>query len=142
MKNKLVSFLILAIALSIVACSGKDNANTNTDEKQGIEEAEGSDADQAEVSNADNSASYFTFLDDGTTIAGITEDGKKQKVLVIPEQAKSLMGLVLSDSEVEEVSFAADHDVELEAAFTSAAQITKVTLPTELSVISKQQVLK
>lgn len=79
---------------------------------------------------------YFIFIDDGTTISGLTEEGKKQTVLVIPERAKSLEGLTLSDSAVEEVSFTSDHDIGLGTTFTVAKNIKKVTLPAELSVIS------
>lgn len=82
-----------------------------------------------------NNSQFFRFLDDGTTISGLTEEGRKQTTLVIPKQAKSLRGLDLDNSVVEEVRFEADHDVNLESAFTTAKTLKKVTLPAELSVI-------
>ena len=135
MKKKLAVLMILAIGLSFAACSGKNSSGTTGAETQQTDEGQETSEEQEETASAESNASYFRFLDDGTTISGLTEEGRQQKVLVIPEQAQSLRGLDLDNSVAEEVSFAADHDVELEQAFTTAETLKKVTLPAELSVI-------
>lgn len=134
MKRKLVVMLSLAIGLSIAACSGKDTSNSEGANKQetGTEQETG---EKQEETAAKNSELYFSFADDGTTINGLTDEGIKQKVLVIPAQAESLSGLDISGSAAEEVSFEADHDVELAAAFSMAGKLKKVNLPSELSAI-------
>lgn len=135
MKKKLVMLLALTIGLSMAACSGKDTSNTASDEQQETETEQESGEKPEETASAEDSASYFKFTDDGKTIRGLTEEGKKQTVLVIPAEAESLRGLSLEGTAVEEVSFAADHDVAIETAFTMASQVKKVTLPAELSEI-------
>lgn len=135
MKKKLAMLMLLAISLSFAACSGKDSSGTSSTETQKDDTKPETDEGKEETASSENSDLYFSFLDDGTTVSGLTEEGNKQKNLVIPEQAQSLMGLVISDSAAEEVSFAADHDVALESAFTNAEKVKKVTLPAELTVI-------
>ena len=135
MKKKLAMLMILAISLSFAACSGKGPSNTSSAETQNNNIKQEAVENKEEAAAPENDNSYFSFLDDGTTISGLTEEGNRQKSLVIPEQTQSLMGLVISDSAAEEVSFAADHDVALESAFTNAEKVKKVTLPAELTVI-------
>lgn len=135
MKKKLAMLMILAISLSFAACSGKGPSNTSSAETQKDDVEQEADEGKEETVSTESGASYFRFLDDGTTISGLTEEGRQQKILVIPEQAQSLRGLDLDNSVAEEVSFAADHDVELEQAFTTAKTLKKVTLPEGLSVI-------
>jgi len=135
MKKKLAVLMILAIGLSFAACSGKSSSGTTGTETQQAEAEQETGEEQEETVSSENSDLYFTFLSDGTTVNGLTEEGNKQTVLVIPEQAQSLMGLVIADSAAEEVKFAADHDVALESAFATAEKLKKVTLPAELSVI-------
>lgn len=127
--------MILAISLSFAACSRKNSSSTTGTETQQAEAEQETGEEQEGTVSSENSDLYFTFLSDGTTLNGLTEEGNKQTVLVIPEQAQSLMGLVIADSAAEEVKFAADHDVALESAFANAEKMKKVTLPAELSVI-------
>ena len=135
MKKKLAMLMILAISLSFAACSGKGPSNTSSAETQNNNIKQEAVENKEEAAAPENDNSYFSFLDDGTTISGLTEEGNRQKSLVIPEQTQSLMGLVISDSAAEEVSFAADHDVALESAFANAEKVKKVTLPAELTMI-------
>ena len=137
--------MALAVMFSFAACSEKNekadpvkDSQTETAGEAGTEEAVAEENAIKEGKNAGTKVEgpYFIFIDDGTTISGLTEEGKKQTVLVIPERAKSLEGLTFSDSAVEEVSFASDHDIGLGTTFTVAKNIKKVTLPAELSVIS------
>lgn len=128
-KKKLIyiicGVLLIALLIGFVFNSNKKEQKNNsyTSSKR--------DTRKTDKTNSN----FFEFKDDGTTISGLTEEGSKQKKLVIPEQTKSLMGLVLADSEVEEISFAANHDVALASAFATAEKVKKVDLPAELSII-------
>ncbi len=59
----------------------------------------------------------------------------KQTVLVVPAQTKAFMGFSFDECDAEEVSFEADHDLEIGDVFGADPKLKKVTLPAELSVI-------
>lgn len=147
MKRAMALVLALVIALSCAACSDKKDSGTSDAEKQeasaGQQTSGKQTADQTQENSgkqeasasAENASGYFEFADDGTTITGLTEEGEKQTVLVVPASAKAFDGFSFDRSIAEEVSFEADHDIEIGEVFRSAATLKKVTLPAELSVI-------
>lgn len=72
---------------------------------------------------------------DDNVIKGLTEEGKKQNSLVIPERCEALESSVFKDSSVTEVSFESDKNVTLGGCFARAKSIERITLPKELTVI-------
>ena len=135
MRKMVLAVLLFATILSLTACSGKSTSDTGAESKAEAQTATKQDAETKEES-AGNESPYFTFLGDGTTISGLTEEGEKQTSLEIPEQTESLMGLVIADSAAEKVTFASDRDIDLESAFAEAPQLKEVQLPKHLSRIT------
>ena len=80
-------------------------------------------------------AVYFCFADDGRTVSGLTEEGKRQCGLVVPGQAYSLTALAFADSKAEEVRFEKEHDVDLGLAFATAKELRKISLPDGLTEV-------
>lgn len=74
---------------------------------------------------------------DGNLIVGLTEEGCRQKELVIPERCEGFGGSIFveKDNAVEKVSFSSNNDISLNGVFTSAKKIKSVTLPTGLTKI-------
>lgn len=85
------------------------------------------------------SEDYFKW--DGNTIKALTEEGKKQETLVIPERCEGFGGPVFyeDDCKVQYVSFESDKDVELNRAFDLSRSIISVELPEQLSIIDHNE---
>ena len=131
MKKIINLFLALVVIFSLTACGEKNNS-----EAAGSEKPETSSAPETSKEQESTAASgYFEFDDDGTTVRGLTEEGMTQTVLVVPAQTKAFMGFSFDECSVEEVSFEADHDLDIGDVFSAAPNLKKVTLPAELSVI-------
>lgn len=95
----------------------------------------GEDDNGAEVSG-NVSEDYFEWKDN--IIIGLTDKGAKQKKLVIPKRCEGFNCLLLYDNtEVKEISFESDKDIDLNSVFFSAENLEKVTLPAELSEIGE-----
>ncbi len=135
MRKMVLCILFLTACLLLAACSGKNTSDVGSETKETERKSTEDNSETGEAS-AENDSPYFTFLSDGTTISGLTEEGAKQTSLEIPEQAESLMGLAISDSAAEKVTFASDRDIDLEAAFANAIQLKEVQLPAHLSRIT------
>lgn len=102
----------------------------------------GKNADSGEQKNPKPSRAttisedYFEW--DGNTIKALTEEGKKQETLVIPERCEGFdtkCYLGGDDCKVKHVSFESDKDVELNHAFYAARGIVSIELPEQLSKI-------
>ncbi|MBR2672807.1 MAG: leucine-rich repeat protein [Oscillospiraceae bacterium] len=135
MKKIIALLLALAVVFSFAACGGQSASDTSVPEKPEPSSEQESSAEPETSSTSDNVSGYFVFDDDGTTVTGLTEEGMKQKVLVVPAQAQAFFGFSFDECEAEEVSFEADHDIDIGAVFSADSNLKKVTLPAELSVI-------
>ncbi len=135
MKKIIALLLALAVVFSFAACGGQSASDTSVPEKPEPSSEQESSVEPETSSTSDNVSGYFEFDDDGTTVIGLTEEGMKQKVLVVPAQAQAFFGFSFDECEAEEVSFEADHDIDIGTVFSVDPNLKKVTLPAELSVI-------
>ena len=133
--------LTLTIVFCSAACAEKNTPETaNTEKPETSSEPETNlepetGKEQESTAASDNTSGYFVFDDDGTTIRGLTGEGMAQTVLVVPAQTKAFSGFSFDECDAEEVSFEADHDLDIGDVFSAAPSLKKVTLPAELSVI-------
>lgn len=122
-RSLLITILTL---LSIVLVSCKDN-------KGGNDKKEVSDDGNKEDTSSED---FFVWdLNHDNIIEGLTEKGKKQNSLVIPEKCEELKLSALEDSNATEVSFESDKDVTLGGCFYGASSIKKITLPKQLTKV-------
>lgn len=119
---KVLSLLVTTTAIFCVAGCGKQ-ADVN------------SDSNKTEEHNAVSSEDYFEW--DGNIIVALTEEGAKQKSLVIPERCEGLHPNLFSSSEIKvtSVSFESDKDIDLDSGFHLAGNLKTITLPAQLSEI-------
>lgn len=101
MKRKIITFILMAtLAGAIMAC-GSEKASTR------VENTKEQNTDNKETdSSKNNTEDYFDWLT-GDTIQGLSETGKKQEKIIIPEKCTQIVGtLITKDSDVKEIEFA------------------------------------
>lgn len=134
MKRTLALLLIIVIAAScMTAC--KDKKNTDNSGSLG-------DAQKVDVSK-ESPDSYFTWREDPVTfenttiITGLTEEGLKQKSLVIPEKCTeiSYSGVFKDSDKLETLAFAGGDTAICDNQFTSIESLKTVVLPGNLTTI-------
>ena len=135
MKKPITLLLALTVIFSFTACAQKDTSETAGSEKPETSAAPETSTEPESSVPSGNTSGYFEFDDDGTTVRGLTEEGMQQTVLVVPAQTKAFMGFSFDECNAEEVSFEADHDLDIGDVFSAAPNPKKVTLPAELFVI-------
>lgn len=91
------------------------------------------------VSNekAENLLSEDNFEWEGNIIIALTEQGAKQKEIVVPARCEGFNGPVFAATEnnIETVSFESEKDIVLDGGFRSAKQLKKIELPAGLTII-------
>ena len=134
MKRTLALLLIIVIAAScMTAC--KDKKNTDNSGSLG-------DAQKVDVSK-ESPDSYFTWREDPVTfenttiITGLTEEGLKQKSLVIPEKCTELSysGVFKDSDKLETLAFAGGDTAICDNQFASIESLKTVVLPGNLTTI-------
>lgn len=126
MKRKLLVIGVLVLAVNLL-CSCGTGSNNDTDTS--------SDSISYSDTNVKADESYFEW--DGNYITAITEEGSKQKSIVIPARCEGFFGADFSETEIENVFFEDDDDVELSAAFAGAKNLLSIQLPKNLTKISR-----
>lgn len=110
MKKYLIAGLGLIMATAMLTgCGKKDDKSDNTKDDVNVETSQ----DSSDVVIGDESPDeWFSYLD-SNTVMGLTDEGKKQKELVVPAHVTFIQSTAFKDSEAEKVSFA-NPDVEIE----------------------------
>jgi|GEM_PF-2702507 len=128
--KKLLSFgLVLLLGIGLLGGCGK---NVTPTENPGQPSSEGTKA--SAQSNGDTSNDYFTW--DGDIIKGLTETGKEQTELVIPDTAKSIgKSAFLLDSNLTKVSLGTGLEEIGDSAFYSCQNLTEISFPRSLKKI-------
>ena len=122
--RKLISLIVaLLMIIGLSACGGNEGGNTG----------------KTESNNPVNNEEYFEW--DGNIIIALTDEGAKQKNIVIPERCEGFNGMIFADREnaAISVSFESNKDLDLNGVFTAASNLKEIELPTELSVIGAQE---
>lgn len=122
-KLILLTVVMAMMLFCLSACGGDEGGNNS--------KVEGN----TPVSNED----YFEW--DGNIIIALTDEGAKQKNIVIPDRCEGFNGMIFADREnaAISVSFESDKDLDLNGVFTAASNLTEIDLPAELSVIGAQE---
>lgn len=74
------------------------------------------------------------FIWDGSRIVDFSDEGKKQKELVIPADCERL-SVKSSDAAVTKISFESDKDIDIGLSFSGDSKLESITLPKELSAL-------
>ncbi len=130
MKNRMFSSILLLALLigSFSACSSNNN-----DEAAASAAPQSNVEEKTEVGGNSDSSSFEW---NGNTITALTEEGKKQTDIIIPENCEAIGCAAFQNSSVKTISFADDDDVKLDIMAFSSDTIEEVKLPANLSVIS------
>lgn len=125
MKKIIGLLTALLMCASIAACGDNEGPKNDTNE------VKNSASENAGASNED----YFIWSDyEENTISGLTEEGLKQSVLVIPENCVSIYGLDENEN-LKSVTFT-NPDTELDSSiFYNCPNLDTVVLPANLKVI-------
>lgn len=101
MKKKIIIFILMAILAGTIMSCGTEKANTN------VENTKEQNKDNKEADSSDNNTEDFFDWLTSDTIQGLSEVGKKQEKIIIPEKCKQIVGtLITKDSDVKEIEFA------------------------------------
>lgn len=122
--KKLISLIIaLLVVMALTAC-GETNGETNK---------------MTEDGNSVGVEDYFEW--DGNYIVALTDEGAKQKSIIIPERCEGFNGMIFADREnkATSVTFESNKDVELNGVFAGASNLKEIELPSELTVIGTQE---
>jgi len=122
--RKLIGLIVaLLMIIGLSACGGNEGGNTG----------------KTESNNPVSNEEYFEW--DGNIIIALTDEGAKQKNIVIPERCEGFNGMIFADREnaAISVSFESNKDLDLNGVFTAASNLKEIELPTELSVIGAQE---
>ena len=135
--KKLLSFgLVLLLGIGLLGGCGK---NVTPTENPGQPSSDGTTA--SAQSNGDTSNDYFTW--DGDIITGLTETGKEQTELVIPDKAKSIgMSAFLGNTTLTSVSLGAGLEEIGETAFYMCSNLTEISFPSSLKKIGRSAFCK
>ncbi len=127
MKKFISSLLVLSMVIAFFcACGSKGNGKNNA--------VDDSDAGSFNESAKPNEG-YFVW--EGNKIAGLTEEGAKQKSIIIPARCEGFTEMIFHECSVEHVVFEDDDDVVLRRAFLGAESVISVKLPANLTDIPK-----
>jgi len=128
--KKLLSFgLVILLGIGLLGGCGK---NVTPSENSGQPSSEGTKDSAAANGEAD--ADYFKW--DGDTITGLTDIGKEQTELIIPDTAKSIgMSAFLGDTNLTSVSLGTGLEEIGEGAFYMCKNLTEVSFPDSLKKI-------
>ena len=121
MKKALVIGLMATVAVVMAAC-GKEKSSD-----------EGTTAGGETTGDAVVSEDNFEW--DGNIITGLSEKGKEQKVLVIPEKCEGFRDGLFTGDEVDnatQVSFESDEDIDIGLSLNFNSNLEKVELPEKL----------
>lgn len=130
-KKIIVLLTIVCMLLSLVACGEEqtdanvDNTSVETDNKEEV-----SSIDTDVKLNED----YFTW-DNNNYITGLTEEGKKQKTLIIPKRCEGFGNMGFSNTEIEHIIFDGSQDVDISIVFSFMESLVTIQLPSELTHI-------
>lgn len=101
MKKKIIIFILMATLAGTIMSCGTEKANTN------VENTKEQNKDNKEADSSDNNTEDFFDWLTSDTIQGLSEVGKKQEKIIIPEKCKQIVGtLITKDSDVKEIEFA------------------------------------
>lgn len=118
------------LAMGIVACGEKN------------EETEELKTSGNETTDVTEDISDDDFEWEENIISAISNQGAKQKKVVIPSRCEGFGDkrlLDMTDADIEEVSFESDEDIELGGVFASAPNLKKVVLPAKLTKIDTME---
>ncbi len=132
-RKSIVFLLILGMFANLLTACGKGtNGSSNIPDDINDEEVKTEDIASGIVENE-------FFIWDGKTIIGLTELGKEQENLVIPEECTGFDILNFSLGEAKSISFEGNEDVKLNRCFTSDTKLETVTLPDNLIEIEDME---
>lgn len=121
---KVISLILIIVIIVCIAGCGKtapvNSAGSENDKTQAEEE-------------------LFVWYAD--TISSLTDEGKKQKEIVIPDECHELESTIFASKEAvtEKVSFESDADIDLNGAFKSSATLKTIVLPANLTKIGDME---
>lgn len=100
MKRKLViAVILLAMSFTFVGCGNKSS------QSQGQSTEVNKTDNEDDKQDKSDSEDYFQWSADDS-ISGLTDEGKKQEKIIIPEKCKSIVGVIVTeDSNVKDISF-------------------------------------
>ncbi len=121
----------------LIASTVKDGKEAEVKTESGVKNETSSQAEDKHGDTVDKKAEANEdfFLWEGNTIIGFTEEGAKQKSIVIPARCEGFNEARFYNTEVEHVTFEDNDDVDLEGVFLFAQNICSVELPKGLTVI-------
>lgn len=123
-KKYLIAIILIILTFGMVSCKGNQGGNGKK---------EVTDVGNKEATPSED---YFEWKDN--KIHKFTEEGKKQKVIVIPERCEEL-DVRFSDSEAVEVSFAGEKVVDLNKCFQGTESLENIELPKKLEIINARE---
>lgn len=126
MKKVNVVFSIMLASVLAVSAAGCGNGETSPN-------STGSEG-QNNTQSVQNAEEYFEW--DDNIILALTEEGKKQESITIPQRCEAINSSIFIDSStIKAVDFESDADVDMDILFYGAKSVQRVELPKELSVI-------
>lgn len=143
-QSAVVKVAAVVLGLAVVGGAGiavskvvKDGKGAEVKTEPGVENEMGFTAEDKQDDGVDNNveANEDFFLWEGNIIIGFTEEGAKQKSIVIPARCEGFYDVRFYNTEVEHVTFEDDDDVDLGGVFFCAEKIRSVELPKGLTVI-------
>ncbi len=114
MKRIIIALLLMICGIGVYGCG-------SSEEKQIIQ----------------GSCSENDYIWDGNLIKGLSDEGAKKKVLIIPKRCEGFEEKIFAAREntVKKVSFESDKDIPLGGVFSCTSSIEQVILPRELAMI-------
>ena len=131
-KTIIVYLFMLMMAMTFCAC-GKDK-----EDKEQFAHSEDEENNSTVVEKSDENAianeDYFTW-DNNNYFTGLTEEGKKQKTLIIPKRCEGFGNMGFSNTEIEHIIFDGSQDVDISIVFSFMESLVTIQLPSELTHI-------
>ena len=135
--KRVLSIIILAtmIVSCMSACGSKfkDGDRTEPTVDYSSSNVMGDSFTREESSETSKSGDLFIW--EGNKITALTEEGKAETDIVIPDNCEEIGFAVFTGSAVKNITFADDDDVEITMAFNNCKTLESITLPKNLSKI-------
>lgn len=123
-KIYLIAIILIILTFGLVSCKGNEDGN---DKKEVSDDG---------IKEESSSEDYYRWMDN--EIYDFTDEGKKQKTIVVPERCEKF-GAGFGNIEAVEVNFEGDKIVDLEGCFKGAETIEKIELPEKLEIINSNE---
>ena len=127
MKKLLTLGLALILGAALVSGCGQPNGGTPAATSSGVAGATESET------NAGTSDEIFIW--EGTVITGLTDKGKEEKSIVIPDTATAIDKYACDSAKMETLVIGANVETIENAAFSGCRQLTSINIPASVKVI-------